>query len=363
MPIITVEPPDADLAIELPSPDYTTTYPRIEGPYTLPWWAQQVVEDNYRQSAFVGRTVRIYRLRHVYVCHEGLVFDADGRLIVPTGAQITNETITEAHRGVQQALFDGTLADQPGPMVLCKRPTAFNYGHWMIDMLPLADIALRALDADTAARVGFLLLRTHGAMDQVMTDSLARLGIAPDRLVWTDYAPRFCHELYLVLGMSDHGKYVSPHVIDCHDRLAQGLPGRGWQRLFITRQGGHHRRLRNEAELMEIAEQAGFQPFDPGSVPLAEQIRAFKDARHIIGATGAALTNIVYAPRGAQVTLMTPQSMPDTFYWLLCQVRGQRYSDQRCEEVGEMPGPDQPPWARDTVMDPDRFRTALAAFD
>jgi capsular polysaccharide biosynthesis protein len=361
MPILTAELPAAALAAELPSPDYTTTYPDIDGPYTLPWWAQQVVEDNYRQSAFVGRKVRIYRLREVTVCHEGLVFNADGKLLTQTGAQFSDETITQAHRGVQQALFDSSLAEERRPVVLCKRPTAFNYGHWMVDMLPGAYVAQLGLPA-AAAAVNCLLLQTNGPMDRVMTASLGRLGIGPDRLVWTSNAPLFCHELYLIDGISDHGKYVSPHVIDCHDRIAEGVAGKGWQRLFVTRPGSHRRQLRNEAELAEIARAAGFEVFDPGSVSLPEQISAFRDARHIIGPIGAALTNIVYAPRGAQVTLMTPQSMPDTFYWLLCQVRAQRYRDLRCAEVGDLPPPGMPPWARDTVMDPDRFRAALAAF-
>lgn len=361
MPITRVDLPDDALVATLPSPDYTTTYPQIEGPYELPWWAVEAVESAYAQRSFTGRSIRLYRLRRAFVCAEGLVFNADGQLFGPTAAQFGEDTITAAHRAVQQALFDRSIVEQAAPTLLCKRPTAYNYGHWMIDMLPGAHLAQAMLPDDLRPGFACLLHRTGGNMDAVMTETLGRLGIEPSRLFWTGNAPVLCHDLFVLDGVSQHGRYITPHAVACHDRIAQGIPGRGWTRLFVTRTTGLGRVLRNEAALAEMAAAEGYVVFDPGRATLAEQIAAFRDARSIIGAIGAGLTNILYSPPGAKVTLMTPRSMPDSFYWLICAVRGLVYRDLRCHEVGPEAGPGMPPWMRDTEMEPDRFRAVLAA--
>ena len=79
------------------------------------------------------------------------------------------------------------------------------------------------------------------------------------------------------------------------------------------------------------------------------KIAAFMNAREIIGVKGAALTNIAFAPREAQVTIITPASMPGTVIWFLANLRGQTYRQSRCEQSGPSRGVTR--WDTDIIIE------------
>jgi capsular polysaccharide biosynthesis protein len=181
-------------------------------------------------------------------------------------------------------------------------------------------------------------------------------------MIWTTLTPVFFKRLIFVRGLTQHGQYISPLVNDCHNEIARGVVGSDIARLFVRRTGGYGRELRNELELADMARCQGFDVCDPGSLSLVEQISIFKNAKYIIGAIGSAMTNIIYAPISAQVTVLTPRSMPDSFYWHLCQLRLQTFREFRCTEVGPTLLTDIPSWHVDFSLERDRFQIALAQF-
>jgi capsular polysaccharide biosynthesis protein len=76
----------------------------------------------------------------------------------------------------------------------------------------------------------------------------------------------------------------------------------------------------------------GWAIADPALFTFRQQIALFRGARRIAGVSGAGLSNLVFAPRGAQATCFTPANMPDTFYWLLCELGAKRYREIRCPQ-------------------------------
>jgi capsular polysaccharide biosynthesis protein len=60
-----------------------------------------------------------------------------------------------------------------------------------------------------------------------------------------------------------------------------------------------------------------------------EQISLFKGARIVVGALGAALTNIAFCEPGARIVALTSASFPDTFFWFLSLHRQLDYSEIR----------------------------------
>lgn len=82
------------------------------------------------------------------------------------------------------------------------------------------------------------------------------------------------------------------------------LGGRGAQgslRLYISRADAPSRQVQNEAALLAALEPHGFRAIVPGALPYQEQLAAFRDASHVVGAHGAALAHIVLCPPGARV--------------------------------------------------------------
>lgn len=85
-------------------------------------------------------------------------------------------------------------------------------------------------------------------------------------------------------------------------------------KLFVRR-ASPRRRLVNEAEIEAYLVSRGYQPVDPGSLPLAEQARLFAHASHIVGVEGAGLTNLLFAAQAERVIMLaSPATRGETFF-------------------------------------------------
>lgn len=303
---------------------------------------------------FEERRVRILRLRDVWVAREGLVFDQDGALYRETITQHSGAEVARAQAAVLAAIATGSgPADREGPVVLCKKRGVGNYGHWMMEMLPKAHLVASHLP-NLAPR--FLVADVPGQIRASMASSLALLGIDPARAVVAGDEPRRFDELILVEGLTEHGVYMSPLVMDCvralSDAVAAGRPGMPppARRLFVSRQAAGFRRLTGEDDLLLQAQGAGWVPVEPGLLALPDQIALFSGAGEVAGVMGAAMTNIIFLPPGSRVVALTPASMPDTFFWFIATLRGLDYLEVRCAQTGPVRG--VMPWDTDLILDP-----------
>ena len=78
----------------------------------------------------------------------------------------------------------------------------------------------------------------------------------------------------------------------------QGPP---WRRLYISRRDSSNRRLVNEAEIEARAIAAGFVPVVLSELSVAEQVRLFAEASHIVAPHGAGLANLSFCHEGSAV--------------------------------------------------------------
>lgn len=76
-------------------------------------------------------------------------------------------------------------------------------------------------------------------------------------------------------------------------------------KLFISRRDSSQRRLLNELEVEAELVSRGFISVVLSDYSVVEQIRLFSQAKIVVAAHGAGLTNLVFAPRGAMVVEIT----------------------------------------------------------
>ncbi len=195
-----------------------------------------------------------------------------------------------------------------------------NWYHWLTEILPTALLIDRLPDDLQHAP---LLVPEAVHRFPAWRESLA--VVAPDRailfaprlnvthvqrLVWIDPAvngPRTLRtdaplDLHLLLPAVELLRTFRAAVLQ---RLAVEpvvTPGR---RLMLVRPDGT-KRSSNQAELLQIARNYGFEGVDPGSLSFREQVRLFANAEAIAGGWGAAWSTMVFAAPETRGLMWSP---------------------------------------------------------
>ncbi len=308
-----------------------------------------------KNIVFASRNIQLRILRNVYVADEGLVLHPDLTPEPCTVRQHTKQDVLDAQAATKSARDAGTIPRIQGDTVLCRRPGTLNYGHWLVEMLPIAWFA--AQHWPHPAR--FMVQDVQTPLAAIMEETLGRLGIPQNLHVRAGAAPVLAERLVLVEGLTHHGSYIAPQVLECLDRLSNSLPPGPYARLFVSRGQVLSRRLVDEGRIAAHALRSGFACIQPGLLPFAAQAAAFKGARRIVGVMGATLTNLVFAPRGATAFMLSPARMPDTFFWFICGLRGIRLVDMRCASAPAESG--RPDWDGNLTLDATDEDAALDA--
>ena len=175
-------------------------------------------------------------------------------------------------------------------------------------------------------------------MQAVVEDSLDLLGAGTDRRVLNDGQPCEVSDLVFIEGLSRHGEYFSPLILDAMDRIAAQVLAGPDAKVWITREG-ETRSLLNEAEANRRIEAAGWRVVHPGRISFREQVALAKGARHMAGVNGAGLSNLLFMVPGGALTSFVPAVMPDIFYWQLSAHRGLSYREVRSLQLYDRGGP------------------------
>jgi capsular polysaccharide biosynthesis protein len=330
-------------AQRLHSPSFPVRYPKIISPHLLDPGARGAMEVSWSRERFEERALEVFVLRDVYVSEECLVFDNQLRVIENASDPYSEAEIAEAIEGIIRLLGQQTLPHFRSG-VLSKRRAAGNYGHFLIEMLPMALIGRGFLvDPDP----WYLVHLVGPALQDAVFRAFRLLGVALDRLLVKDFhQPVHFEELVVVRGLTQHGTYMSPLTVRTVETMSRVVPAGPYKKIFIRRVPGWNRgrALVNETEVLERLTARGFHALEPGSLSLEEQIAAFRGADHVVGVAGAAMTNIAFCRAGTKVTLLFPGSFPDTFFWFIATHKLLDYAEIRCETTG-VEGPDQ--WKAD----------------
>ena len=95
----------------------------------------------------------------------------------------------------------------------------------------------------------------------------------------------------------------SAEAVEFLQGLRQFAPAEKPRRLFVVRRS-HSRLLLNEDEIWALLQPLGFERVDPAEVDNAEQV--FSEAEAVVGAHGAALTNLLFCKPGTKVLELLP---------------------------------------------------------
>ncbi len=254
-------------------------------------------------------------------------FPRYGGLIGTNGA-LYNATIVEARQGSRD------LSALPGVTDSATRftpPTdapfmeagavflpwggTFNYGHFVIDALTsllalekagLLDGAPVLAPPLTTWQRDLIAMAFPGLEITEVDAPVVRLG----RATYATCMDHFLHHPNALLAE------VAERV------LAQAPAGQGARRVYLSRRGQSMRVMVGEAAFEKTLTARGFMIVSPETLSAAEQIALMRDAEVVVGASGAALANAVFLPRGARVVEIQPANFTSQWVRAACRQVG-----------------------------------------
>jgi capsular polysaccharide biosynthesis protein len=299
-------------------------YPEVRNLDLVNPGAKTAMEISWCRDLFDEHDVEIFQLRGAFFSEECLVFDDRLRVVINASDEYSDDEISKALASIERSLAEQKLPHLAGPGVVSKRRAVNNYGHFLMECLPMAVIG-GAVCGDRQPT--FLLHRVQPALLDVVLRAFRLLGITPDRLEIRDYGePMHFEELIVVRGLTRHGTYMSPLCAGAVAKLAENIEPASDKKLFVKRVPGWGRRrhLLNEARLISRLEPLGFRAIEPSQLTLEQQIAAFSGAEDVIGVGGAAMTNIAFCRPGTRVVSLASPNFSDTFFWFIATHKGLR---------------------------------------
>ncbi|GJD72206.1 hypothetical protein CFIICLFH_0419 [Methylobacterium goesingense] len=308
-------------AAEIPAPPAVTiaapTYRRpLAEIVDAPSWIDETVA-HYAGLEVTPPEARVYRYRDAVVFGYG---------IVQIGDAIVDESLINRDRtdflGALSLQADGTGQVHhtlPGPRRIAGRTVHLwqmwgeNYGHWLIECLPRLHIAQRAGLLDGAN----VTVQASIAMEPIYRQSLAVLGIGPERIVRLNHREVVFEELVYPTPVTRQPFVKSPLVIDAafdlRDRIGPP-PVPLSERIYVSRNRTGRRRLANEDAVIALLRERGYRVVHPETESFARQVQIFAAARLVVGSMGAALSNLAFAPQGVRCLMLTNRDMLDDFF-------------------------------------------------
>jgi len=253
-------------------------------------------------------------------------FDADGGFIRECSDPLPTPIIDK----VKGLLEETPPATPKVSAYISDRFRDGNYCHWLLDWLPRLSLCEHAGPFEN-------IVCNNRVWHDFMVESLAFLGYSDRTVIETAARPVWRFEKLLV---PDNATEMFLHPMQlCHPDLIgwwrSRLPVRKPRRkLYIPRT--NKRVVQNETELVNLLD--GFEVFDPGRHSFEEQIEAFSEAEAVVGAHGAGLTNLLFAPEGCRVLELFPPRGGTAAFACLANALNHDY-DLAIEDDGRPPSP------------------------
>ena len=220
-------------SLTLPIPALATKTPTVFNADKMPSSLRSTYASLWERQQRAGE-LSCHLLHDAIVVGAGLVFDRSGRLYRASAHQTSAAQIETATVKVRAYLAADKSEVLCGTTLLCEKIGVSNYGHWLVEMAPIAFLLRDRLGADWFLRAP--LLDDCPSMSAVVRDTLDLLGIDPERIHWaTATEPQRYERLILTRGFSHHGEMYSPLASAAFDEMAKQVRGEKPSRIWVSR--------------------------------------------------------------------------------------------------------------------------------
>lgn len=292
----------------------------------------------------------------LYCIRGARVLGQDAVVISPDNRVFAEFTYVDDIGGIDRhSVFRRRRFPSPRPLAgwyaTLSYPSAFAYFHWLVESLP----RMRLLEPYLSALDGVFV---PDPLPASMQESLLLLGLRKDQLVPMQIGSHYAPEHLLVPAYCaglDLPAWVPQYL---RSRVVPVAPVRADRRLYLSRGKVGKRRLLNEDSLLPILACHGFEVIHPQELGFLAQAQLFASAGCIVGPSGAALTNAMFAAPGGKLAVLQPHAgMGPHVFYSLASAAGLEY----WELHGSIQSGSTAPEHADFCVDPAAFERWLSA--
>jgi len=272
--------------------------------------------SHYRLGWFVRNDIYTAEIPNalVYV-GRGIVCDRFLRLVAEHGFENRHDNFSDA---INFRKFNPKI--MRGNYSIINHPYAENFGHWMIDCIPriiTLEIAypfrpivfLMPEDSNEFQRETLsIVLPPHFSVEYLDPN----LWVRPERLFWA--SPASGVENFMLPPL--YFQSIRSRIF-----ARYGLPTvhQMTKRIYLSRRRAKHRRIKNEAALLELLSEYGFEGVDLETLPFRRQVELFHQCEILVAPHGAGVCTSIFSGPISIVVLYATQSPPNYFH---AQARG-----------------------------------------
>lgn len=296
--------------------------------------------------------LHLYSIPEAFVSNLGVISTINGNIIAESAEQFgSNKHQPDGFIRIHENNFTLQKIKSAkifhGESILLINKHSDNYGHFILECLP----NIRLLkEIPNLVDTNVVIHKTlNPLMRKAFHELLALAGIKENQIIefGEEGEIGIFEKLHYPSPITGHPTWKSEVAINFCEKLAAKIinpdsnsirKDRSADFLYISRSAAYRRRPSNENEVVETLVSKGFNVVYPESMSVQEQIILFSRAKIIVGILGAAMTNIVFSPKNAQIIMLIPDSISGHFFWDLASLKHQVYYALFCKIVSQQRG-------------------------
>ncbi|HEV7300600.1 MAG TPA: glycosyltransferase family 61 protein [Tepidisphaeraceae bacterium] len=307
------------------------TYLPLHDPVTVERTPPKTIDPEVHWKFRVHRT-RTLPARFVALIEDGRVY-GEGNVITPDDqllADVSRTTAggqfadTDKHPIFTKKLLP-PLRKVKGNVAVLSALHGRGYYHWMFDVLPRLQLLTEA--GFTGDSVDRYLVNNY--VSRFHIETLNILGIPREKVLESHWNPHIRAEQLIVPSLVGDTGHIPAYACDFLrntflPKVSADVPDSP-KRLYFNRGQVTHRKVTNEAAVVELLGRHGFKSITLEDLPLMEQIKLMANADVVVVPHGAGLTNIVFCKPGTKVIEFLSPVAVNVMYWTLCNQVGLEY--------------------------------------
>jgi|TARA_B100002003_G_scaffold107701_1_gene100008 capsular polysaccharide biosynthesis protein len=206
-----------------------------------------------------------------------------------------------------------------------------NYFHWVFDILPKIKLCsehylLNEIDFFYLPKLQNFQKQTLSIFgigeEKILSSNLYR-HIQASELIVVDHP--WYHKGFILDQVEFLPSWIIHWLRDVYLKCAKKFDGN--EKIYIDRTESkfNHCQIQNDNEIFDFLKEKGYSKYKVGDLSFFEQIYLFQNAKNIIGAHGAAFTNLVFCEPNTKIIEIRPSTQPNNNYKRISQVANLDY--------------------------------------